>query len=298
MAASRDGVVNLVWVDTRTGAQELWTKRFVPGSGWTADAQLVFSPTSATAPSIVADWHNHMHLVWVDSRDGNNEIYYKEYVPGVGWNAVDTRVTVNATSQIQPSIDADPMGNVYLVWTDLRNGATNPDIFYDSRLAGVWQGNAPLVYSATDPSNSIQRYAGIAHDEVGMTYVAWSDERLPATLGKNREVFYKVGTSVVTAAPVIEKPALSRLLRNYPNPFNPVTKIHFVLERDAQVTLRVFDAQGKTVRTLLASYLTAGPRVVNWDGRNDRGSALASGTYFLKLEGGGTYVTRTVNLVK
>jgi hypothetical protein len=236
--------------------------------------------------------------VWSDTRDGNPEIYYKEYVPGVGWDAIDTRVTVNAASQIQPYVDADPMGNVYTVWTDLRNGSSNPDIFYDTRQRGTWAGNTPLVYAATDTSNSVQRFPGIVHDDFGFAYVAWSDERLPATLGKNKEVFYKVGINVVTAVAASEKPALSRLLRNYPNPFNPVTRIQFVLDRNAQVSLRVFDVQGRVARTLLDSYLTAGPRVVSWDGRDDRGRPLPSGTYFLRLQGGASYLTRTVNLVK
>lgn len=298
IAASRDGVVHLVWTDTRTGFQEIWTKRFVPGSGWTADEQLVFSPTSASAASITADWHNHIHMVWVDRRDGNNEIYYKEYVPGVGWDALDTRITANSFSQIQPYVDADPVANVYTVWTDLRNGSSNLDIFYDTRKGGVWAGNTPLVYAATDTTNSNQQFPGIAHDDFGTAYVAWTDERKPASLGKNKEAFYKVGIDVVTAAPVAEAPGLSRLLRNYPNPFNPSTKIQFALERDAQVSLRVFDVQGRTVRTLIESYLTSGPRLVSWDGQDDRGRPLSSGTYFLRLEGGGAYVTRTVNLVK
>jgi len=298
IAAGRDGVVHLVWVDTRSGSQQIWTKRFVPGSGWTADEQLVFSPTSASAPSITADWHNHMHLVWVDLRDGNREIYYKEYVPGVGWDALDTRITTNTATQIQPYVDADPVGNVYTVWTDLRNSSTNFDIFYDTRQHGVWVGNTPLVYAATDTSNSVQQYPGIAHDEFGAAYVAWTDERLPASVGKNKDAFYKVGFNVVTAVPIGEAPGLTRLLRNYPNPFNPSTKIQFALERNAQVSLRVFDVQGRAVRTLIDSYLASGPRLVSWDGRDDRGRPVSSGTYFLRLEGGGTYLTRTVNLVK
>ncbi len=300
IAASRDGVVHLAWVDTRSGTQQVWAKRFVPGTGWTADQQLVVSPTSSSAPSITTDYQNHAHLVWVDSRDTNNEIYYKEYVPGVGWDPIDTRITVNTFSQTQPYADADPRSNVYVVWTDSRNGASNPDIYYDSRQGGVWGGgaNTPLVYSATDTTNSVQRFPGIAHDDFGTAYVAWSDERLPASIGKNREVFYKVGSDAVTAVAVSERPTLSRLLRNYPNPFNPVTKISFVLDRNAQVSLRVFDVQGRVARTLLSSYLTAGPRVIGWDGRDDRGRPLASGTYFLRLEGGGTYLTRTVNLIK
>ena len=298
VAASRDGVVHVVWVDTRSGTQQIWTKRFVPASGWTADEQLVFSANSSSAPSITTDYQNHAHLVWVDMRNLNNDVFYKEYVPGVGWDLSDTQITLNASSQIQPYVDVDPVSNVYTVWTDLRNGANNPDIFYDTRKAGVWAGNTPLVYSATDTTNSVQRFPGIAHDDFGAAYVAWTDERLPASIGKNREVYYKVGVDVITAVPVSERPALARLLRNYPNPFNPVTRIHFVLDRNLQVSLRVFDVQGRAVRTLLDSYLSSGPRVVGWDGRDDRGRQLPSGTYFLRLAGGGTYLSRTVNLVK
>jgi hypothetical protein len=297
ISASRDGVVHLVWVDQRTAAQQIWTKRFVPGTGWTADEQLVFSSVASAAPSITTDYQNHAHLVWSDRRSGN-DIFYKEYIPGVGWDPLDTQITINAASQIQPFVDADPRSNVYTVWTDSRNGSSNPDIFYDSRKGGTWAGNTPLVYAATDTSNSVQQAPGIVHDEFGTAYVAWADERLPASIGKNREVFYKVGLDVVTAVPVSEKPALARLLRNYPNPFNPVTKVAFTLERSAQVSLRVFDVQGRAVRTLLDSYLSSGPRVIAWDGRDDRGRQLASGTYFLRLAGGGAYLSRTVNLVK
>jgi len=298
IAASRDGVVHLAWVDTRTGTQQIWTKRFVPGTGWTADQQLVVSPTSSSAPSITTDYNNRAHVVWVDTRDGNNEIYYKEYIPGTGWSPLDTRVTVNSSSQIQPFVDADPRDNVYAVWTDSRNGANNPDIFYDTRQGGTWVGNTSIVGAGTDTTNSVQRFPGIVHDDFGTAYVAWTDERLPASLGKNRDVFYKTGISAVTAVDAPGAPALGRLLRNYPNPFNPVTRIHFVLDRDTQVSRRVFDVQGRSVRTLVNSYLTAGTKVIGWDGKDDGGRSLASGTYFVRLEGGGSYLTRTVNLVK
>jgi hypothetical protein len=297
ISASRDGVVHLVWVDQRSGAQQIWTKRFVPGTGWTADEQLVFSSVASAGPSITTDYHNHAHLVWSDRRSGN-DIFYKEYIPGVGWDPLDTQITFNASSQIQPFVDADPMSNVYTVWTDSRNGSSDPDIFYDTRRMGTWAGNTPLVYAATDTSNSVQQAPGIVHDEFGTAYVAWTDERLPASIGKNREVFYKVGLDVITAVPVSEKPALARLLRNYPNPFNPITRVQFTLDRSAQVSLRVFDVQGRVVRTLLDSYLSSGPRVIAWDGRDDRGRQLPSGTYFLRLVGGGSYLSRTVNLVK
>src|SRR2546426_6235398 len=86
--------------------------------------------------------------------------------PGVGWDLVDTQITTLTTSsQIQPYVDADAMSNVYTVWTGSRNGSSNPDIFYDTRLRQTWAGNSPLVYSATGTTNSVQQYTGYRHQE-------------------------------------------------------------------------------------------------------------------------------------
>jgi len=301
VAATRDGVVNVVWADTRNGAKlQLFWKQFIPGSGWTAAQQIVFTggTSIATNPSLTADWHGHLHLVWRDNRDGNNEIYYKEYVPGTGWDAVDTRLTVNNSAQIEPQVDADPMSNAYVVWTDSRNGSSNPDIFYKERKGGTWAAEVPLVYAATDTTNSVQHFPAITHDGVGSTYVMWTDERFPASIGKNKEVFYKIGFGVTTGVEATPRASVARLLRNYPNPFNPATKVDFTLVRDAQATLRVYDASGRLVRTLLNSYLAAGRHQVNWDGKDDLGRGAVSGVYFLRLQAAGQFLSRTVNLVK
>jgi len=298
IVTTRTGVVHVVWVDTRTGTSQIWTKRFVPGTGWTADQQLVFSTGAASQPSLGVSRSGRVHLVWRDIRDGNYEIYYKEYLPGTGWNAADVRLTTNALTQSEPNIDSDPVDNLYVVWTDQRNGPTNPDIFYQERKGGVWQGDVPLVSSASDTTNSIQQFPTIAHDGVASLFVAWTDHRLPATFGKNREVYYKVGTGFVTGVEAGAAPPLARLLRNYPNPFNPATKIVFRIDRDAQTSLRVFDVRGRLVRTLVDSYLGAGQRTVEWDGRDDSGHSVASGTYYMRLEGGGSYASKTINLLK
>jgi hypothetical protein len=138
----------------------------------------------------------------------------------------------------------------------------------------------------------------MTHDGTGLAYVTWSDERLPASQGKNKEVFYKVGFGFITAAPVTGTTPMTRLLRNYPNPFNPRTTIDFALDRDAQTSIRVFDVQGRMVRTLVDSYLSAGRRSVTWDGLDDGGSPVASGVYFLRMEAGGDFSSRSVNLLK
>lgn len=74
-------------------------------------------------------------------------------------------------------------------------------------------------------------------------------------------------------------------LRNYPNPFNPETTICFYLPQNTEkVDLRIYNLRGQLVRTLIKS--TAFPRgdsSIVWNGRDDLGRAVSSGTFFYHL---------------
>lgn len=75
------------------------------------------------------------------------------------------------------------------------------------------------------------------------------------------------------------------LQQNYPNPFNPKTTIAFNLPESQKVTLRIFDLRGKHVRTLLLNQpLSAGRQELSWNGTNNAGEQVASGTYFYQLQ--------------
>ena len=75
----------------------------------------------------------------------------------------------------------------------------------------------------------------------------------------------------------------ARLLPNHPNPFNPLTSIAFELPHTDDITLSVYDAAGRIVRTLLSGELAPGSHSVEWDGRDDAGRRLASGVYLYRL---------------
>jgi flagellar hook assembly protein FlgD len=70
------------------------------------------------------------------------------------------------------------------------------------------------------------------------------------------------------------------------------------MKRDAVASLRIYNAQGRLVRTLLSSFLAAGPHSVSWNGLDDRGRPSSSGVYFIRLQAGGEFLSRTVNLLK
>ncbi len=78
-------------------------------------------------------------------------------------------------------------------------------------------------------------------------------------------------------------PTRVTLLGAHPNPFNPQTMISFALPADMGAELKVYSAEGKLVRTLLAGRQPAGTHRVLWDGRDGTGRRVASGVYLYRL---------------
>lgn len=91
-------------------------------------------------------------------------------------------------------------------------------------------------------------------------------------------------SGAVTAAPAARAPhARLALAQNSPNPFNPRTEIAFSLPARGLVTLTVFDLAGRRVRMLVRDELESGRHRVRWDGRDDGGAPVSSGTYLYRL---------------
>jgi putative hemolysin len=84
-----------------------------------------------------------------------------------------------------------------------------------------------------------------------------------------------------------------------PNPFSAATTIRYAIPREATVELTVYAVSGRVVRTLVSSdRLRAGEHTALWDGRDDSGRPVASGTYFYRLAVGDEVVARRMILIK
>jgi len=109
-------------------------------------------------------------------------------------------------------------------------------------------------------------------------------------------------TTVSSYAPVLQlvnpSIAAAALFKARPNPFAAQTEISFVLPIDASASLRIYDIQGRLVRSLIQGPTTAGVHRVSWDGRDDRGKAARSGIYFTKLIVGATSRTERIMLLR
>ncbi len=93
---------------------------------------------------------------------------------------------------------------------------------------------------------------------------------------------FRVGVPLETDVP--DEPMFAtRLLAPSPNPFNPTTTIAYTLASPGRVTIRVNDAAGRSVRTLVDDDRAAGAHATTWDGRTDSGERAASGVYFVRM---------------
>ena len=76
------------------------------------------------------------------------------------------------------------------------------------------------------------------------------------------------------------------LEQNYPNPFNPSTEIRFQLPEASQVVVKIFNTLGQEIRALTDNEYKPGFHTIRWDGKNNNGSPVSSGTYLYQLKAG------------
>jgi aminopeptidase N len=107
------------------------------------------------------------------------------------------------------------------------------------------------------------------------------DVALAVELDPDNWILGDVAETVAVDGP--ESRPVAFLAPGLPNPMRSETTLRFGMSRDGRVTLRVFDATGRMIRTLLRDRLPAGEHAVTWDGRTDVGEPVADGVYFCRL---------------
>ena len=118
-----------------------------------------------------------------------------------------------------------------------------------------------------------------------------------------KDPIMKRGIIVLEQLLVSLTPTETKLLANYPNPFNPETWIPYRLAEDAFVTLTIYDGSGQLICTLnvghrIAAVYESQSKAIYWDGKNGLGEQVASGVYFYTLMAGDYSATRKMLILK
>lgn len=103
--------------------------------------------------------------------------------------------------------------------------------------------------------------------------------------------FYITPTSVLLSSSEIPKEY--KMFNNYPNPFNPATKVRFDLPKSSEVKITVFDVTGKEAAVLVNETLQAGSYQTEWNA-----AAFPSGVYFYRIQAGDFSETKRMILVR
>ncbi len=93
-------------------------------------------------------------------------------------------------------------------------------------------------------------------------------------------------------------PTSTRLVGNYPNPFNPTTNIAFDLKDAGNVQIDIYDIKGRKIKSLINDNFTVGSHSVLWDGKDNNNQTVSSGVYFYKLSSGDFQATNKMIMMK
>ncbi len=100
------------------------------------------------------------------------------------------------------------------------------------------------------------------------------------------------------ASVATEVPSFFEISQNYPNPFNSSTIINYQLPEDCQVVIKIFNARGEEVRTLVDEFKKAAYHSATWNGKDDNGNAVASGIYLYRIVAGKNIATQKMVFVE
>jgi hypothetical protein len=171
-------VLHNVWEDNGDGNWEIYYKRSTDeGTSWSPDIRLTVNSAESRYPYAAVSGSN-VHIVWLDTRNGNWTLFYKLSTDnGATWTG-DIQLT-NAGSLRYPAISVSA-SELHVVWQDYRDG--NWEIYYKGSANGGanWGNDTRLTVQngwSNDPSVSVS-----GND----VHVVWSDDR-----DGNEEIYYK-----------------------------------------------------------------------------------------------------------
>lgn len=101
---------------------------------------------------------------------------------------------------------------------------------------------------------------------------------------ENRSVFLKRDKLTDVVNEDIIHPSEFNLLQNFPNPFNPETKIKFVISSESKIKIRIYNTLGKEIKELINETRNSGEYEITWNGTDNFNNKVSSGVYFITME--------------
>jgi hypothetical protein len=156
------------------------------------------------------------------------------------------------------------------------------------------------TYAAMVYNNVVASTAKVIYQPFDFMYIYDTFTGAPGTVPVRTKVLEQIllffgeqGNS-----PITDVPTATFAARNYPNPFNPSTKIEYSLPRAGELSIRIYNVRGELVRTLFDGRVEQPTGSVEWDGTDGSGKSVASGVYFYQLQSSDKSIFQKMTMVK
>ncbi|MBN2379819.1 hypothetical protein JXM67_08470 [candidate division WOR-3 bacterium] len=249
-----------------TGVSNLWFTKKISGI-WTAPELVASGVTTASYPFLVMDADDNCHVTY-SRKEGYYCIYYANNVTG-SWQAA--KVTTNDYDNENPTLYMDPNDKVHIVYQV--HETVDDEIFYANNKAGIWISNR-VTDNSTDDIVQFGRYFTVDSDRIGHVFFKndsdGDDEIYHAY--SNSPLFTAVEETIPEESPISIK--LNSSLS---------ATVNYSIPRVGYVSLKVYDAVGNLINTLVDGVRPEGEHTVTWNGVTDAGVRAAPGVYFYQL---------------
>jgi hypothetical protein len=222
-------------------------------------------PTKRDSSSSGIPWETYM--VTVHTTDPT---YYIASEPDSGYS-VD-----NLAPGMPAALAGEPLsgpGGVVLAWDDNAESDLSHYAVYRGETEDFLPGPGNIIGTPTESGYT---------DEYDMWHQSYYKVSA-IDRHDNESPHAELGPDEVTGDETPTAPSAAYLTQNHPNPFNPSTRFDYGLPAPTHVRIRIYDAAGRLVRTLVNERREAGTYSEMWDGRDDSGHGAASGIYFYSL---------------
>lgn len=306
MISDSNGGAIVVWEDRSQCQIQLRAQRFTRDGrlGWNEKGIVLYVTKYAASYDVVSDGKGGAEIVFQNTEILGEEDIYAQRIDGQGnllWGQNGLTICNATGSQQRPKIASVGSGNSFISWLDRVNEWDYGENIYgqviDENGRKLWGESGHLI----SDRDSYRHRSLLTAGRTSSVYFAWEDFRSGDGSGDifMQWIDYSGSTSVAEKG---SEPAQTlsyfTLAQNYPNPFNSSTSITYVLPKQSQVTVKIFNLLGQDIKTLLNEPMTEGNHTILWDGKDNFGNQVASGIYLYQLQAGDIVCFKKLAIIK
>jgi hypothetical protein len=282
-----EGKFAIAWLDYRNGNADIYLQRYSElGSKIGNNINLIDDQNNAEqyAPTFDMNDNRKGIAAWIDERNGKQEVWAQ--IINIEGTIIGNNIQISNSNlngiPYTPKISINNNGESFVIW--LQKLSNSQLYLYGQKidsLGNLWGSNFLLVDTLKN------KYSSNPHVSCNNNIVvlSWDDLRRK----KGTDIFAKIFTwdwngIINSAENLINIPLTFGLENNFPNPFNSKTTINFTLQNPSEISIIIYNIQGKKIKSLISGNVSAGKHSIFWEGQNDQGQVVSSGVYFYKLE--------------